>query len=242
MDFVIHHLTTTQSTNWEAKRALENKAQEGTLILADEQTAGYGRHGHTWESLKGNLMCSLILFPQKPLQHLGQLSFIASLTLSQTLSPLLKPGVNLTLKWPNDILLDNHKIGGILVETDTNITEPYPAVILGMGLNIKQAPQIDRMTTALEKHTIKAVTVDTVLQDFLQYFDRTYEKWRQEGLSWATPLWLEKAYLWNQEVQLQTPQGLVTGQFIDIDSQGGIVIRMGDNKVKSFYNGHLLIN
>lgn len=242
MNFVIHHLLTTPSTNRKAKDLLLQGAPEGTVIRTDDQTAGYGRYGHTWESLKGNLMCSLILLPQKPLVQLGQIPFIASLAVAHLLTPLLKPTTNLALKWPNDVLINGEKVCGVLVEVEEVLTCSYPAAILGIGLNIQHAPKLDRSTTALSMHTSKTLSVDEMLQDLLQIFEDVYKKWQQEGFDWARRAWLEKAYLWQQDVQLQTPQELISGQFIDIDSSGGIMIRMRNREVKSFYNGHLLID
>ena len=181
MDFVTHHLLTTTSTNHEANDLLLKGAPEGTVIRTDDQTAGYGRYGHTWESLKGNLMFSLLLLPQKPLMQLGQLPFIASLAVAHLLTPLLRTNTNLALKWPNDVLINDEKVCGILVEAEEILTCSYPAAILGIGLNIQHAPKLDRSTTALSKHASKPLSVDEILQDFLQIFEDVYKKWQQNG-------------------------------------------------------------
>ena len=116
MDWRIRQLAETSSTNDEAKRAAEAGEDEGLVVWALKQTAGRGRHGRLWESPEGNIYCSVLLRPDCDARHAGHYSFVAALALADTVHEFL-PNAAVTLKWPNDVLVDGKKISGILLES-----------------------------------------------------------------------------------------------------------------------------
>lgn len=128
----IRRLVTTSSTNDDAKRAAEAGEGEGLVVHALQQTAGRGRHGRTWHSPEGNLYCSALLRPGDA-RLFGHYSFVAALALADTVRAFV-PQVNITLKWPNDVLVNGKKIGGILLEAGEGW------LVIGMGLNIRHYP------------------------------------------------------------------------------------------------------
>src|SRR5207302_1642301 len=95
-------------------------AAEGTLVWADEQTAGRGRRGRPWLSPPGNLYLSLVLRPECAAPRAAQLGFVAGLGLGDALQPFVGPTLQLRYKWPNDLLANGGKLAGILLESETS--------------------------------------------------------------------------------------------------------------------------
>src|ERR1700733_4426211 len=115
-DYHLLSFDTLDSTNEEAQRLAKGGGCHGAVIWAKKQTEGKGRMGRSWISSDGNLFVSVLLQPDKPLREFTQLSFVAAVATLESLEPLLEKG-KLQCKWPNDILLDGKKVGGILLES-----------------------------------------------------------------------------------------------------------------------------
>src|SRR3954468_19309176 len=113
--FTVRHYDSIGSTNDEARRLAKEGAPHGTVVHADEQTAGRGRLMRTWFSPPGNLYMSILLRLDIPAPRLSELSFVASLAVAQTVEALLPKRLRPVLKWPNDVLVEDAKICGILL-------------------------------------------------------------------------------------------------------------------------------
>ena len=138
--FVLHHLDTVGSTNDEAAKLAAEGAPSGTIVLADTQTGGRGRLGRAWQSRPGNLQASFILRPDCALRSAGQLSLLAGVALAETLIKHGPDGLDLRLKWPNDVLIGGAKVAGILLESAGDRLGRLDHVVLGIGLNIDWCP------------------------------------------------------------------------------------------------------
>ncbi|HMS83722.1 MAG TPA: biotin--[acetyl-CoA-carboxylase] ligase [Nitrospira sp.] len=126
------------STNREANALTQQGAEHGTVVVAEQQSGGYGRHGRAWFSPPGfNIYCSIVVRGKSQTIPLAQwLSWIPLLSaLAITEATQQVTGVSLALKWPNDLLLLDRKVGGILCES-TLTTEDAPIVVIGIGLNV----------------------------------------------------------------------------------------------------------
>ena len=137
------HFETVESTMLEARKLAEqgeDAAPDGTLIWAREQTGGKGRRGNTWDSPKGNFYSSLIVRPDVPAARAAELSFVTGCAVFDTVGEVCDPGFECRLKWPNDILLNDAKIGGILLETKADAGKPVDYVIIGLGVNLRSHP------------------------------------------------------------------------------------------------------
>src|SRR5471030_691785 len=132
--FTVWHLDRIGSTNDEARRMANEGAPHGTVVHADEQTAGRGRLAHTWFSPPGNLYLSIVLRTNQPAARTAELSFLASLAVADTVEAMLPRQTRTLLKWPNDVLVNGAKIAGILLEQIDDAT------IMGIGVNVLQAP------------------------------------------------------------------------------------------------------
>lgn len=179
--FVIERYQQLESTNTFARTKVQQvlastlsakeraNALDGHVILAQTQTKGRGTRDHIWISDKGNMFLSLIL----PLTELGLNPSLCSETLSlktgEGVARMVRqfcPHANVTIKWPNDVLVDGLKISGILIE----IEPPY--AIIGIGINLISAPQIPGGATFLNRYT--PVTFDEALWALLDSLKKTY--------------------------------------------------------------------
>ena len=128
------------STNDEAKALARAGAAEGTLVWAGEQTAGRGRRGRFWASPPGNLYLSLIMRPAVAPARAAQLGFVAALALAEGVGELCGPALDISCKWPNDILVAGRKLAGILLESEITDKHTIDFVVIGAGANLVATP------------------------------------------------------------------------------------------------------
>lgn len=226
-------LDSVGSTNDHAKELASNGASEGTIVWAKEQTAGRGRHGNAWTSLPGNLFMTLILRPQTPAALTGQLSFLAAVALARTLRPLLSEP--LTLKWPNDILIGGKKSAGILLETEAAGLRPVPWVVIGIGVNVTDAPE---GAASLRSLGIE-VSAGEVLESLAGRLMSLYAAWKKDGFAPIRAEWLESAGNLGGEINVRLPKETFSGTFLGIDDSGALQLKMPDNTRKTIASGEV---
>ena len=135
MEFAVHALDTTDSTQSEAQRLAAAGAPEGTVVTARHQEAGRGRRGHEWWDAPGqSLLASVLLRPPGPVTTAPQLSLVGGLAVADALAAAA--GVDARIRWPNDLLVDGQKICGILAEAASDGAGRLQHVILGIGINL----------------------------------------------------------------------------------------------------------
>ncbi|MES2252937.1 MAG: biotin--[acetyl-CoA-carboxylase] ligase [Pseudomonadota bacterium] len=225
MKLAIHHFESVVSTNEVCKHYINEGAGEGAIILADLQTGGKGRHGRTWVSPVGNLYTSILLTPSvhdnAPLvKSYAQLAFMAGLGVIKGLESLGATGIQ--LKWPNDGLVNGHKLFGILVECVDD------AVVVGIGININQAPEgVDQKTTSLKELLGSELDVTDVFHAVLKSFWQTYRQWIAEGFDAIRSECLTHAVGFNTEITLDNTTGIFTG----ISEDGALLLTKTDGTV-----------
>lgn len=219
------------STNEEAKRIAKSGGGHGAFIWAKRQTAGKGRLGRSWVSAEGNLFVSILLQPQKTLPELSQLSFVAAIAVIDSLIPLLKPGQNLQCKWPNDILLDGKKLGGILLESFRSGEGSAQWVTVGVGINVDSfPPQTDFPATCLKDAGVELISAKIILSRFIHHFIESYNMWNKKGFAPVRKEWLQSAWNMGKPVCARLPDGEVRGFAEGIDEQGSLVLKLADGK------------
>lgn len=220
-------LDTVDSTNAEAKRLAvqgEEETPDGTLVWAGEQTAGRGRRGRDWDSPKGNLYCSLVLRPEVSVANAAQLSFVAGLAVFDALATLSEPGHEVQLKWPNDILLNDKKVAGILLEAETVKDESPPWLVLGLGLNVGFHPtDMDFPATSLRAEGWASTEAD-VLEAYCRNFLLWSSRWLDEGFMPIRKNWLWHCRGRGEEIEVRMENETITGVFEDIDEEGALVL------------------
>ena len=217
---------TVDSTNEEAKRLARSAAEEGTLIWALEQTAGRGRRGRAWASPPGNLYASLILRSQCPVDRAAQLGFVAALAVGDTLDATCeKPLDRLSYKWPNDVLLSDRKIAGILLESELGEGEFPKFVVVGIGINLVSSPrETEFPATSIAEQGLGAVSPRSALEGFASHFRAWTERWRKEGFAPIRAAWRARAKALGESIRVRLEPTTLHGRFIDIDQQGALLL------------------
>lgn len=228
-------LESVDSTNEEAKRLAakgEEEAPDGTLIWAKEQTAGHGRRGRPWSSPPGNLYCSLILRPEVTAQKASELSFVAALALFDALGTVGEPGHQVFCKWPNDILLNERKVAGILLEAETAGDGNPEWIVLGLGVNVAVFPgDTDFPATSFRAENWGATEVDC-LEAFAKHFLSWTNKWLEEGFEPVRKNWLWRCIGKDEEIEVHLENDTLTGVFTDLDENGALLLKTAEGMRK----------
>ncbi len=228
----LHYAYRTTSTQDEARAAALAGAAEGLLVLAEEQTAGRGRAGRSWWAPPGSaILSSLLLRPTfLPSRHMAYLGMIAGLAVCDTLEELA--GLSPVLKWPNDILLGDKKVGGILVEALWN-GDAVSAVILGLGLNVNTyfPPHhpLATIATSLAAETGHQCAREPLIYGYVYHLGQYYHR-LQEGWS---PLnaWQERLITLGRPVRVDEGSRSWEGIAEAVTEEGALVIRRGSERV-----------
>lgn len=166
------------STQNEAKRLiLNNKAKNGTIIIADKQTVGKGTHGRQWFTGDGqNIAFSFVLFPHCNINQISELTIVIAKSITTILKNLYD--IELSIKEPNDIMYNNRKIGGILTQSITK-NELVKNIIIGIGINVNQLEfpkEVETIATSLKREfpNINFYRED-IIKSFCEYFEEKFE-------------------------------------------------------------------
>jgi BirA family biotin operon repressor/biotin-[acetyl-CoA-carboxylase] ligase len=213
------------STNDELKKHYKDASK--IIITAQNQTNGRGRLGRTWKEANGNLYFSygLEISPQ----NLSNIVCLIGLSLAKTIQDVL-PNKDIKIKWPNDIVIENKKISGILLE---NIKDNLWCV--GIGVNIQTAPILDE-NSHYKATSIKdeGIVLDRIefLQYYLKNFNQDYKQYQIQGFDVIKKQWLQKALNINQQISIVTGNKTKQGTFITIDDAGYLVLKVDDKEEK----------
>lgn len=218
-----------ESTQEEAKRLAADGAADGTVVWAESQSAGRGRRDRQWNSPPGNLYASLILRPRETAATAAQLSFVTALALADAIVLNGPPDLPLTLKWPNDILVADRKVAGILLESSARPDAGLDWLIVGTGVNITTAPTGTKMPAgALVEAGISRLTPDRLLGDYLAAFSGWRSRWMASGFEPVRTAWLARAKGVGGAISVRLSDGSAYGRFETLDENGALVLRHDD--------------
>jgi BirA family biotin operon repressor/biotin-[acetyl-CoA-carboxylase] ligase len=214
------------STNEEARRRAHAGESDRIWIVADEQTAGRGRRGRAWISLKGNLHATALLVDPCPPALAPQLGFVAGVALARAAGDV---GVaDVTLKWPNDLLLSGAKCAGVLVE-GVGLEGRRTAYAVGVGVNCAHAPEgLGFATACLRRAGGRAVDAGELFARLAQRFEEALETWRGgRAFDRIRSSWLDFALGLGERVTIDSGAGRREGVFEGIDAGGRLLMRSG---------------
>lgn len=228
-------LESVSSTMDEARRLAalgEEQTPDGTLIWAKEQTGGRGRRGTPWDSPRGNFYMSLIVRPDVPANRAAELSFVTGCAVFDTVGEVCEPGFECRLKWPNDILVNSAKIGGLLLETAVQGDGPVDYVIIGLGINLRSHPA-DTPYPATNFAEEGQVIPDIVfLEAFARHFMDWAGRWVEEGFEPIRTQWKWRAKGLGQEIVVNLGNERLTGVFKDIAEDGSLCLDVDGSERK----------
>lgn len=236
--FGLNIFETLDSTN---RYLLEKETQHLHICLAEQQTAGRGSRGKQWVSPFGvNLYCS-ISWPFRK-NNLAGLSLAIGVMVAKMLKEYGVPFIG--LKWPNDVLCQNKKIAGILIET--NQAQNGRKVVMGIGVNVflsrvlhPKDPIISQPWTDVESAiSFQPNRNDLALQLLIQVV-HSLPLFEQQGFAAFLSEWLAEDVFFNQTIKLKTAQGIVNAISRGVDERGHLLVEIS-GKIKSFVNAEII--
>ncbi len=230
------------STNQQAKIMARQGAAEGSVVVADCQACGRGRMGREWLSPPGtNLYFSVILRPPVQPTRFAQIPLLAAAVVHQALLHITSAdGLRLSIKWPNDILIDNRKVCGILCEMESEPDMTHFVVAgIGINVNLRDIPEaIDGIATSLFLESGVLHSRPKILSTILNRFEPLYEEWLQAGDLGALYIYLEQhAWLKDREITVETYHGSLAGRVRGISRTGELLLETEDGHMHRIVSG-----
>jgi BirA family biotin operon repressor/biotin-[acetyl-CoA-carboxylase] ligase len=234
-------LDTVDSTNAEARRRAEDGAPDGTVVWATQQTQGRGRRGRAWASPPGNLYISLLLRPATDLARASQLGFAGALALVEALGPLLPTDAAPRVKWPNDVLVNDRKVAGLLLESVLDGQGGLRALVLGIGVNVASAPVAGEprfpATSLCAEGAPETLRPADLLAGFAPRFAAWTARWREQGFPALRTAWLRQARGVGEPIEVRLPESTRHGTFRDLDETGALLLDTGTGPPERIHVG-----
>jgi len=229
------------STNARAVALARGGAPEGAVILAEEQTAGRGRLGRRWHAPRGSaLLMSLLFRPPLAPSQAQRVTMVCSLAAARAVAEVC--GLEAGVKWPNDLVLGDAKLGGLLTEL-ASAAGGLEYVVVGIGLNVNldvtRLPELDAPAASLSAELGRPVSRCEVLISFLQWADELYGRLR-EGWS-PREAWRDALVTLGREVTAATSEETVHGMALDVDDDGALLVRMADGTLRRILAGDVTL-
>jgi len=231
----LHIVQEVDSTLNEATR-LAPTAQGPVWIMAHNQTAARGRRGRVWANPKGNLAATLLMRPQGNPEQAALRSFVAALALYDACVAVTGRAAGLSLKWPNDVLLNGGKLAGILLES-TGQGQSLSHLCIGIGVNLSEAPP----AYAVEKSAVRPVSLlsetgaAVIPEDFLTGLAAAYARYETQFVTYGfEPIrtaWLSRAAKLGEVITARTSTSETVGSFETVDANGNLVLKTAKGRV-----------
>lgn len=243
------HFEEIDSTNLEARRLAEEGQTGPVWISADAQTVGKGRRGREWVSKTGNLYCTGLYLHPEDLASAARLSFVAAIALAETLEQYIDPDL-ISIKWPNDVLVDGKKIAGILLESGTSGDKLWIAI--GMGVNLMHHPEnTERPATHLLEHIkIEQMTgpepIFTGNRPVLATLAARFDHWRDiyltSGFADIKKAWAERAMGLGETVTARLSNREIVGLAMGLDDDGALRMKLENGEIEKIHAGDVFFS
>ncbi len=233
----IVYLETTTSTSDVARALPCIQDKHGTLIVAEEQTAGRGRKKNRWFSPKGKgLYFTLVLNPPE-MSNVQLITLAAGVALTEAMENTC--GLATKLKWPNDVYVRDRKLAGILTEAISR-GKKLLAILVGIGINVNHekgdlAEEIRNVSTSLKIAANKTVSREELLVNVLKSLDLAYRKLLRGSSGEILKCWLEKAAYLGERVVVTNENTSIEGEFIGLSNEGALLLRDYNNNVHEIW-------
>lgn len=226
MAYVISKFDQVESTNDEVKKIISSDYSQDVLVISESQTRGRGRRGRRWYSPPGNLYFSFSKTPPINPALLGQISLVMGIAVHRVMSKIIKSPAQIALKWPNDILVNKMKLGGILVETEQFPSQENVTCIIGIGINLLSSPEMVMFPSCSVRDFSDTIPEKEQLAvDISAEFDRCYDVWINNGFEKLRNEWLLVSYGLGKPVSARAENGFeVYGRFLTLSLDGSVVI------------------
>ena len=231
---------TVDSTNAEAARRARGGAAAGLAIASSCQTAGRGRSGRSWSTTGSDLALSVLLRPSLHPGEAAKVAFVAALAVYDFAAGILPKSVPLTIKWPNDILIGDAKLSGILAEASGGIGGTVEWLIVGIGVNLRPAERPEA------KNPIDLVTAggrELALEDaakkLLWEFDKWQRRWALDGFGPIREAWKARTHNLGKTVMARLPAETIVGRAVDLADDGALILALQDGQERRITAGDI---
>jgi BirA family biotin operon repressor/biotin-[acetyl-CoA-carboxylase] ligase len=228
----IHYFPQISSTMDAARELAKKGAGEGTIVIAEVQSRGRGRLSREWLSPEGGIYFTIILRPRISPVYAPRINLMAAIAVAATIRKLF--GLKAELKWPNDVLIEGKKVCGILAEMDAEM-DVVNFVNVGIGINANNSvTSFEKAATSLKEALGREISRKEFLSVLIMEIER-----RQPLLMKADLLkeWKRLSATLNKEVRVMSLGEEVTGQAIDIDATGALVLKGRDGSLRTVLVG-----
>ncbi|WP_445492230.1 biotin--[acetyl-CoA-carboxylase] ligase [Niallia sp. 03133] len=240
----IYYEETVESTQKIAHKLSIEGAENGTLVVAEEQLGGKGRLNRQWHSPKfKGIWMSLLLRPNIPLMHAPQLTLLTAVAVVQGIEEIT--GVQAQIKWPNDLLINGKKVTGILTEMQAE-SDRIQSVIIGIGINVNQElgdypEDIQSIATSLAIETKEIWNRAQIIQAILMQIEKLYTLFLENGFYPIKLLWESYAVSIGKKVTARTLAGNMQGIALGITDDGVLLLKDENGETHHIYSADILI-
>lgn len=239
----VRYFETLDSTNIAAKRMAEDEAPNGTLVIADKQTAGRGRRGRLWETPKGEAIAmTLLMRPKLRPEKASMLTLVMGMAVTKALNELL--GLECKIKWPNDVVFEGKKICGILTEMSTEINViNYLVIGCGINANMTEFPEeLKERAISLRMITGQEVNRAEIISCCMEYMEKYYSVFQEtEDMSLLMEEYNRMLVSVGNEVCVLEPGHEYRGISEGINCAGELLVRREDGTVCQVYAGEVSV-
>lgn len=221
---VLVDLDTVASTNDEAMIRAGQGAPAWTVVRASSQTAGRGRRGRSFASPPGNSYTSFVLRPGGGAGRSAQIALVAGLAVAEAIAHVAPGLAQPACKWPNDVLVDGHKVSGILVEAATS-GDTVDHVVVGIGINLVSHPELPGLRIGdLASLGAPGIGRDTMLAALCERLLDRIGAWERGGFEAVRQAWLARAAGLGRNVRIEDGGRALSGELVDVDGEGALVL------------------
>jgi BirA family biotin operon repressor/biotin-[acetyl-CoA-carboxylase] ligase len=228
-----------ESTNTIAKFLAGTGVEEGTVVMARTQTGGRGRSGKKWESPVGGIWLSIILRPDISPTKASLITLATGIAVANAIRNL---GIDARIKWPNDILINNKKISGILTEANTKFSV-VDYVVVGIGidsnLDIDTLPEnLQTKITSLKNELDKNIDENEVIKSLLEEFEKIYNVFIKEDFDEIIYQWRNLAQTIGNDIEIRQRGGKIfKGYAVGINKKGALIMELDNGELKKIISG-----
>jgi len=233
----IFYHSTTDSTNSDIWRLFKKEKKEGFVVIANEQHSGRGRDSKKWYSKKNtSIICSFLIKQKFPIKKIGLHSILVPVGILKGIKEIIDE--DLSIKWPNDIVFENKKLGGILIETKTFNDSIY--LNIGIGINVNEnlsdfPDEIKDSATSLKIISNRDIQREILLANILNAIDKLLNSQSEEDI---LEYWMQSCNHINREIKIKYKNKIVTADFKKINQKGQAIINY--NSKDLIFDGAIL--
>jgi BirA family biotin operon repressor/biotin-[acetyl-CoA-carboxylase] ligase len=235
----IHHFQMLESTNNYLKEEAGKGAQDGLVVITEVQRSGKGRMGRLWLSPPGGVWLSILLRPKISPAHAPKITLMAGVAVAKTIKELF--GLEPKLKWPNDVLINDRKVCGILTEMSADQNN-IDFIVVGIGINanvnLSEFPnKLKGLVTSLLDETGNDIQRVDFIVRLLEQFDELYLKFKKQMFGSTMQSWKQYSDTLGRSVEIATETDIIHGQALDLGSNGELIIMRENGKKEHIIAG-----